>query len=65
MLLVNRFVPLAMVILAAIITNILLFHLTMDPKGIGLGLLAAILWILVFLGHRSSFPALLSGSGHP
>jgi putative oxidoreductase len=60
LLLVNRFVPFALVILAAILFNILLFHITMDPKGIGLGVFAAVLWVLVFAGYRSSFRPILS-----
>ena len=44
LLLVNRFVPLALTILAAIIVNILLFHVLMNPDGLGLALLVAILW---------------------
>ena len=65
LLLVNRFVPLALTVLAAIITNILLYHATMDPKGIGLGLIVAIVWILVYLGYRSSFRPLLSANPEP
>jgi len=60
LLLANRFVPLALVILAAILFNILLFHITMDPKGIGLGAFATILWVLVFLSYRPNFRAILS-----
>jgi putative oxidoreductase len=55
LLLVNRFVPLALTILAAIIVNILLFHLLMNPAGLGLALVVAILWGVVFASVRSSF----------
>ena len=65
LLLIGRFVPLALTVLAAIITNILLYHVTMDPKDIGIGLFAAILWVLVFLGYRTSFRALLSSHPEP
>lgn len=54
------FVPLALVLLAAEIYNILAFHLTMAPAGIGPGLLAALLWLLVFLQHRRNFDEVLS-----
>jgi putative oxidoreductase len=60
LLLANRFVPAALVVLAAILFNILLFHITMDPKGIGLGAFATILWVLVFLSYRANFRAILS-----
>jgi putative oxidoreductase len=55
LLLVNRFVPLALTILAAIIVNILLFHVLMNPAGLGLALLVAILWGVVFASVRSAF----------
>src|SRR6478672_3950432 len=55
LLLVNRFVPLALTILAAIIVNILLFHVLMNPAGLGLAVFAAILWGVVFANVRSAF----------
>src|ERR1700681_4081615 len=38
MLLLNRFVPLALVLLAAVLANILAFHITMLPSGLPLPL---------------------------
>jgi putative oxidoreductase len=55
LLLVNRFVPLALTILAAIIVNILLFHVLMNPAGLGLAVLVTILWGVVFVSVRSAF----------
>ena len=60
LLLSGYFVPLALVLLAAEIFNILAFHFTMAPATIGPGILAAVLWILVFLQHRPSFDGILS-----
>ncbi len=60
LLLSGYFVPLALVLLAAVIYNILAFHLTMAPAGIGPGLLVAFLWIFIFLQHRRCFDAILS-----
>jgi uncharacterized membrane protein YphA (DoxX/SURF4 family) len=60
LLLSGYFVPLALVLLAAEIFNILAFHLTMAPTTIAPGLLAAVLWVLVFLQHRRSFAGILS-----
>ena len=51
--------PLALVLLAAEIFNILAFHLTMAPATIGPGILAAVLWVLAFLQHRPSFDGIL------
>jgi len=55
LLLAGRFVPLALAILAPVLVNILDYHITMDPGGIGLGLFATILWVIAFLPYRSSF----------
>ena len=55
LLLINRFVPLALTILGPIIVNILLFHSLMNPAGLGLALLVAVLWGVVFASVRSAF----------
>ena len=61
LLLSGYFVPLALVLLAAELYNILAFHLTLESgAGIGPALVACVLWVLVFLQHRQSFNALFS-----
>jgi putative oxidoreductase len=60
LLLSGYFVPLALTILAAELFNILAFHLTMSPETIAPAVVAAILWILVFLQYRESFKGIFS-----
>ena len=55
LLLINRYVPLALTILGPIIVNILLFHSLMNPEGLGLALFVTILWAAVFASVRSAF----------
>ena len=55
LLLANRFVPIALVLLGPVIVNILLYHALMAPAGIVPGLVTLILWLLVFYGVRSAF----------
>jgi len=55
LLLVNRFVPLALVLLGPVIVNILLYHLLLNLTGIGMAILVTILWFIVFYGHRQYF----------
>ena len=55
LLLINRYVPLALTILGPIIVNILLFHGLMNPAGIGLAVFVTILWGVVFVSVRSAF----------
>lgn len=55
LLLVNRFVPLGLVLLGPIIVNILLYHLFLNLAGIPLAIAVTILWFIVFYGHRQYF----------
>jgi len=55
LLLLNRYVPIALTILAPIIVNILLFHSLMNPSGLGLALFVTILWAVVVASVRSAF----------
>ncbi|HEY1966107.1 MAG TPA: DoxX family membrane protein [Acidobacteriaceae bacterium] len=62
LLLSGRFIPLALVILAPILVNILTFHLTMTP-GILPGLVCTVLWFIIFAGHRTPFAGILNPNG--
>ena len=55
LLLINRYVPLALTILGPIIVNILLFHALMNPVGIGLAVFVTILCGVVFASVSSAF----------
>lgn len=65
MLLTNQFVPLAMVALAAVIANILVFHATMLPSGFPLAILTTVLWLVVALSLRPHFAPLFARKAHP
>jgi putative oxidoreductase len=58
LLLVNRFVPLGLVLLGPVIVNILCYHAFLNPAGIGLAIGVTILWFTVFYGHRQYFSGL-------
>jgi putative oxidoreductase len=55
LLLANRFVPLALVLLGPIVVNILLFHSLMAPAGLPLALSATVLWGILFYSVRQAF----------
>jgi putative oxidoreductase len=59
LLLVNRFVPLAVVLLGAVLANILTFHITMAPDGAASAVVATILWLIVAYDVREAFKPLL------
>jgi putative oxidoreductase len=63
LLLINRYVPLALTMLAPVIVNILLFHGLMNPDGLGLALFVAILWAVVFASVRSAFAGIFQARG--
>jgi hypothetical protein len=60
LLLANRFVGLGLTLLGPVLFNILLFHLTMNPGGIGMGAFATLLWALVAWEHRIVFERLFA-----
>ena len=60
LLLVNRFVPLALVLLGPVIVNVLLYHLFLNPAGIGLAIVVTILWFVVFYGSRQYFSGIFA-----
>ena len=60
LLLVNRFVPLALTLLAPIIVNILLYHALLWPHGVGAAVLALVLELALIAAYFSSFTPLLA-----
>ena len=60
LLLSGFFVPLALILLAAELYNILAFHMTLAPATIAPALVACVLWVLVFLQYRESFKGIFS-----
>lgn len=58
LLLANRFVPLALVLLGPVLTNIVLFHVFMEHAGLPVPIVLSILWLLVAYAHRAAFAGL-------
>jgi putative oxidoreductase len=65
LLLINRYVPLAVAILAPVIVNILIFHVLMAPSGLPVVLLVAILWTAIFIEVRPAFSGLFQSRWQP
>jgi putative oxidoreductase len=59
LLLIGRFVPLALTILGAIIFNILVFHALMAPEGFPPGIVVTILELFLVWRYREAFIPLL------
>jgi hypothetical protein len=62
LLLVDRYVPLALTLLGPVIVNILLFHLLMAPSGLALALVVFVLWALLVYQCRSVFRGLFQAT---
>ena len=58
LLLVNRYVALALAVLAPVIVNILTFHALMAPGGLPLAIFVTLLWAIIFIHVRSAFSGL-------
>lgn len=59
LLLLNRFVPLALVVLAPIILNIVLVHLLLAPSGLPIAIIVLALEVYLAWVHRRAFAPLL------
>jgi hypothetical protein len=55
LLLINRYVAVGLIILAAELVNILTTHILVMHGGFPIPILVVLLWLLVFWRHRSSF----------
>ena len=63
LLLVNRYVALGLVLLGPVIVNILLYHLLLNPVGMGMAVLVTALWFIVFYAHREAFAGIFAQRG--
>ena len=65
LLLLNRYVPLAVALLAPVLVNILTFHALMAPAGLPMALFVAILWAAIFIEVRPAFSGLFQSHWQP
>jgi len=65
LLLINRYVPLAVAVLAPVLVNILTFHALMAPSGLPLALFVSILWVAIFIEVRPAFSGLFQSRWQP
>lgn len=58
LLLINRFVPLALAMLAPMLANILAYHVTMQMEGWPLAVITTLLWAVLVWRYRAHFMSL-------
>jgi hypothetical protein len=65
LLLSNRFVPLALALLAPVIVNILAFHAFLAPAGLGLALVLLAIELCLAWAYRSAYVPMLAVRNQP
>lgn len=65
LLLTNRFVPLALALLAPVVLNILLFHLFLAPSGLVLAIVVLALELYLAWAYRKAFAPMLAARVRP
>jgi uncharacterized membrane protein YphA (DoxX/SURF4 family) len=60
LLLANRFVPLALALIAPNVVNIVLFHAFLEPKGIALAVVVLALEVYLAWAYRASYRPMLA-----
>jgi uncharacterized membrane protein YphA (DoxX/SURF4 family) len=60
LLLVHRFVPLALVLLGPVIVNILLYHIFMNHTGAAFAAVVTVLWLIVFYAKLQYFSGIFA-----
>jgi uncharacterized membrane protein YphA (DoxX/SURF4 family) len=65
MLLIGRFVPLGLTLLAGVGLNILLFQITFAPKGLPIPLVLTALEVFLVYAYRASFAGIFAAKAQP
>ncbi len=65
LLLANRFVPLALALLAPVVVNIVAFHLFLDLAGLWHGVVVLLLEVFVAYAYRDAFAPMLEAKVAP
>ncbi len=65
LLLLNRFVPLALALIAPVIVNIVAFHLAVAPSGLPLAVVVLVLELYLAWSYRGAFRPMLAFRARP
>ena len=60
LLLLNRFVPLALALIAPIIVGIITFHIRLAPPSIGMGIVVLVMELYLAWAYRNAFRPMLA-----
>src|SRR5438093_4482049 len=59
LLLIGRYVPLGLTLLGPVIVNILLFHIFLEPSGLPMAIIVAVLALFLLWRYRTNFAGLV------
>ena len=59
LLLIGRYVPLGLTLLGPVIVNILLFHIFLEPNGLPMAIVVAVLALFLLWRYRANFAGLV------
>jgi uncharacterized membrane protein YphA (DoxX/SURF4 family) len=65
LLLINCFVPLALILLAPVVVNIILFHLYLAPSGIPVAVVVVAIELFLAWSYRGAFRSMLAFRSKP
>jgi uncharacterized membrane protein YphA (DoxX/SURF4 family) len=65
LLLANRFVPLALALIAPVVVNIFLFHIYIDPQGLVIAIVVCALELWLAWSYRAAFAPMLAAKVTP
>ena len=65
MILTGRFLPLGLILLAPVTVHILLFHLFLDPAGIGMAIFVIAMQLFLAWSYRDSYSGILQANSTP
>lgn len=63
--LVNRYVPLATIVITPVVVNIFFFHLFLDMTNMPMAVVLVVLNLILGLAYRESFAGLLAANAKP
>ncbi|MBW2718360.1 MAG: DoxX family protein [Deltaproteobacteria bacterium] len=65
MILTGRFLPLGLILLAPVTVNILLFHIFLDPAGMGMAIFIIAMQLFLAWSYRDSYSGVLQANPTP
>ena len=60
LILIGKYVPLALTVIASVVVNIVMYHVVLDPAGLPLAIILLVLGVFLAWAYRESFKSVLA-----